>query len=166
MASSSDRSSERGRRRPTQAMATQGGKNPPPSRQPKSPAISLPKSRLAIGGSLALLIVIAGIIAAPLFRNETPAPLDNAIWLGKSWTYANRDESEITDLAAQLQQYQIGKVYAYVSTLNISSRWSSTTLPLLWIMNWTGPDSESCPRSASTLYGRRRRQVRLSGACG
>ena len=125
MASSSDRSSERSRRRPTQAMATQGGKNPPPSRQPRSPArISLPKNRLFIGSSLALLVIIAGIIAAPLFRSESPAPLDNAIWLGKSWTYANRDESEITDLAAQLQQRQIGKVYAYVSTLNISSRWS------------------------------------------
>ena len=124
MASSSDRPSERRRRRQAQAMATQGSDKQAPARQKSAPSTQMPRRRLLIGTSLAALVIVVGIIGSALFGSQTPPPLNNAIWLGKSWTYTNRSEGEISEFASQLQQNQIGKIYAYVSTLNISNRWS------------------------------------------
>ena len=124
MDSSSDKpASERSRRRPAQAMATQGGSrhNVQTKREEQT---RRPKRLLFVGIPLVILAAVGVVIGSSLFANEQAKPLDNAIWLGKSWTYAGRSNSEITDLAGQLQQNQIGKIYAYVSTLNISNRWS------------------------------------------
>ena len=123
MDSSSDKpTSERGRRRPAQAMATQGGQHNTQTRRARRD--QQPNRLLIVGIALVILAALAVAIGPSLFGSEQTSPLDNAIWLGKSWTYDGRSDSELTDFASQLQQNQIGKIYAYVSTLNISSRWS------------------------------------------
>lgn len=121
MDSSENPTSER-RRRSTQAMATQGSRHQTQTR--RAGRNRQPNRLLLFGIPLVILIVLAAAIGSSLFGNESTGPLDSTIWLGKSWTYAGRSDSEIADFADQLQQNQIGKIYAYVSTLNISSRWS------------------------------------------
>ena len=124
MDSSSDKpASERSRRRSAQAMATQSGDKRSSRTQRERPTRQT-RRRLLIGIPVVILAAMAAVIGSSLFRNDQPRSLDNAIWLGKSWTYAQRGDGEITDLANRLEQNQIGKIYAYVSTLNISSRWS------------------------------------------
>lgn len=124
MDSSSDKpASERSRRRSTQAMATQRGDKRSGQTKRERP-VRRPRRRLLIGIPLVILVAVGAVIGSSLFGDDQRRPLDNAIWLGKSWTYVRRGDSEITDLASRLERNQIGKIYAYVSTLNISSRWS------------------------------------------
>lgn len=124
MDSSSDKpASERSRRRSTQAMATQSGDKRSGQTRRERP-VRRSRRRLLIGIPLVILVAVGAVIGSSRFGNDQPRSLDNAIWLGKSWTYAGRGDGEINDLASRLEQNQIGKIYAYVSTLNISSRWS------------------------------------------
>ena len=108
----------------TARRRTPTAENPPEASTGKPAAPS--RVRMLLGIPAAALVVGGAVFGISLLTNDEPVPLNNAIWLNKAWTYGSRSPSEIADLAAQLQQNQIGKVYAYVSTLNTidNDRWT------------------------------------------
>ncbi len=119
------------KRKQRQAMVARGGeKRSGKSRSQirsqsriKIPAIRLPENRIIIGIPLGFLVVVGAIALLAFFKPEDPVVLSNAIWVDKSWTYGERGSDEINGLADTLRRNQIGKVYAYVSTLNINNNW-------------------------------------------
>ncbi len=118
---------ERSRRRQAQAMATQGGDRQSDASSRQTQRGRRVRSSKVINSMLiaSFLVIFVGIVAARLIiSQDRSTPIENAIWLDKSWTYASYDEGELADFAQQLRQNQIGKIYAYVSTLNTNNLWA------------------------------------------
>ena len=57
-------------------------------------------------------------------RSPTTEPLNNAIWLDRSWTFGEVDSPRLRELTDRLIENQIGTAYAYVSSLGIDNRWT------------------------------------------
>jgi len=93
-------------------------------RELRRTAVLAPNNRRRIAILTALPIL--GILAffALLLTGEEELPSNNAIWLDKSWVYAELDTARIADLRVQMQAQQIGSAYTYVSTLGAGQRWS------------------------------------------
>jgi len=119
------------KRKQRQAMVARGGdKRSNKSRSQirsqsriKLPSIRLPQNRLLFGIPLGFLVIVGAIGLLSLFKPTDPQTLNNAIWVDKTWTYGERPESELIAFTDTLKRNQIGKVYAYVSTLNIENNW-------------------------------------------
>jgi hypothetical protein len=89
------------------------------------PTIKLPGGRwvLLIPGAVILLVAV---IAALGFLNPPDVTLNtNAIWLMNDWTYTQRSDEDLAQLAATLQENRVGTVYAYVSSLREDATWAS-----------------------------------------
>jgi len=87
-------------------------------------ALLAPRNRRKAGATAAVLIIAAGVIASLLVRSPTALPLNNAIWLDRSWTFGSLDQRRVQEFTDRLVEYQIGTAYAYVSSLGIDNRWS------------------------------------------
>lgn len=69
--------------------------------------------------------MIAGVvIGLSALKGVETVAFDNGIWLDRSWTQERVDDARISEFAGRLKQNQIGKLYIYVSTLNIDGRWT------------------------------------------
>ncbi len=89
------------------------------------PTLKLPGGRwlLLIPGAVILLVAV---IAALGVLNPPDVTLNtNAIWLMNDWTYAQRSDEDLAQLAATLQANRVGTVYAYVSSLREDATWAS-----------------------------------------
>lgn len=88
------------------------------------PTIKFPGGRwlLLLPGGIILLVAVVGILGV---LNPPDVTLNtNAIWLMNDWTYAQRGDDELAQLAAALQENRIGTVYAYVSSLREDATWA------------------------------------------
>ena len=87
-------------------------------------ALLAPRNRLRFGAA-AGIVVVAGVVAGSfLFNSPEELPLNNAIWLDRSWTYGNLDDSRLGEFTNRLVENSVGTAYAYVSSLGIDNRWS------------------------------------------
>jgi len=86
-------------------------------------ALLAPRNRLRIGAAGAVLI--AGFLAGSLaLRGPEALPLNNAIWLDRTWTFGSFDNEHFRTFAERLIENQIGTAYAYVSSIGLDNRWS------------------------------------------
>ena len=87
-------------------------------------ALLAPRNRLRFGAA-AGVVIVAGVVAGSfLFNSPEELPLNNAIWLDRSWTYGNLDDSRFSEFTNRLIENSVGTAYAYVSSLGIDKRWS------------------------------------------
>ena len=88
-------------------------------------AILAPRNRRKAGAAgLVVVLAAAAIFSAMVIRDEENLPLNNAIWLDRSWVYGNPDDGRLGELAGRMADNRIGTVYAYVSSLGLNNRWS------------------------------------------
>ena len=57
-------------------------------------------------------------------RSPVTGPLNNAIWLDRTWTFGDLESDRLREFADLLIEHEIGTAYAYVSSLGIDNRWS------------------------------------------
>ncbi len=88
-------------------------------------SVLAPRNRWRLGAG-AVIIIVTGTLFSMFAANRAPAPsqLDNAIWLDRTWTYGDLAGNRLTEFAGQVAEHEIGKAYAYVSSLGIDNRWS------------------------------------------
>lgn len=101
------------------------GSASPGSTSPGPP--NSPLWRILLGIPAAILVVLGVVLGLSALKGSEAVTYENSIWLDKSWTHGKVDEARISELAGQLKQNQIGKLYAYASTLNIEGRWTAGT---------------------------------------
>ncbi len=119
------------KRKERQAMVVRGGeKRASTSRRQirsqdgfKLPKIALPQNRIILGIPMGILVILGAIALLAVLKDNEPQVFNNAIWADKSWTYGERSNDELSEFADTLKRNRIGKVYAYVSTLNINNNW-------------------------------------------
>ncbi len=87
-------------------------------------ALLAPRNRLRVGAAAGIVIVSGILIGALLNRDVEQLPLNNAIWLDRTWIYGDLDDGRLGDYVDRLIDHRIGKAYAYVSSLGIDERWS------------------------------------------
>lgn len=88
-------------------------------------ALLAPRNRLKLGA--ALLVAVAAIALASLLfpaPSGEPVPLDNAIWLDRAWAYGEQTGGRLAELTGQMAENQVGKAYAFISSLGADNRWS------------------------------------------
>lgn len=86
-------------------------------------ALLAPRNRLRIGAAVA--VIIASFVAGSLaLRGPVPLPLNNAIWLDRTWTFGDLESERLRALPDRLIENQIGAAYVYVSSLGLDNRWS------------------------------------------
>ncbi len=87
-------------------------------------ALLAPRNRLRVGAA-AGIVVASGLLIGALFnRNVEQLPLNNAIWLDRTWVYGDLDDAALGEFVNRLLEHRIGKAYIYVSSLGIDERWS------------------------------------------
>ena len=87
-------------------------------------ALLAPRNRLRVGAA-AGIVVASGLLIGALFnRNVEQLPLNNAIWLDRTWVYGDLDDAALGEFVNRLIEHRIGKAYTYVSSLGIDERWS------------------------------------------
>lgn len=120
------------KRKQRQAMVARGGEkraSGKPRKQIQSqsrvklPAIRLPQNRILIGIPFGFIVILGAIALLAFLKPEDPTALNNGIWVDKSWTYGERSDEDLSRFVETLRNNQIGKIYAYVSTLNINNNW-------------------------------------------
>ena len=79
---------------------------------------------LLAGIPAAIALVAAVVYGLSAVKGPEPIAYDNAVWLDRSWTHAPVAESRVAEFASSMREHQIGKIYAYASTLNIEGRWT------------------------------------------
>lgn len=88
-------------------------------------ALLAPRNRGRVGAGAVVLIALGALIGLIVAeRSPEPVTLNNAIWLDRTWTYGDLDAGRLLEFTNQLAENRIGRVYAYVSSLGIDSRWS------------------------------------------
>ena len=94
-------------------------------RQPKTSGyLNSPKRRLLVGLPAGILVVVGVVVSLGALKGGEAVTYDNGIWLDRSWTHGGVDDARIGEFAGRLKQNQIGKLYAYASTLNMEGRWT------------------------------------------
>ncbi len=114
------------RKKEREAMATRPHmpRQITPSNTFQIPQIKLPFGRWTLLVPMAVLLVIAVVLGLGAFNPpDIPTP-PNAIWLDRSWTYAERTDASLSELVRQLQKHDIGTIYAFVSSLKPDNTWS------------------------------------------
>lgn len=97
-------------------------------RQPKTSGyLNSPKRRLLVGLPAGILVVVGVVVSLGALKGGEAVTYDNGIWLDRSWTHGGVDDARIGEFAGRLKQNQIGRLYAYASTLNIQGRWTGGT---------------------------------------
>lgn len=82
-----------------------------------------PRNRFKIG--VAAVVIVASILGGSLaFRSPDELPLNNAIWLNRTWTFGDLESDGLRAFADRLIENQIGTAYVYVSSLGIDNRWT------------------------------------------
>lgn len=82
-----------------------------------------PRYRLRIG--FAGIVIVAGILGGSLaLRSPSALPLNNAIWLDRTWTFGDLDSDRMRAFTDRLIENQIGTAYVYVSSLGSNNRWT------------------------------------------
>ena len=70
-------------------------------------------------------MIIAGIAVGSLaIPMPDELPLNNAIWLDRTWTYGGLESDRLRAFTDRLVENQIGTAYVYVSSLGIDNRWT------------------------------------------
>ena len=87
-------------------------------------ALLAPRNRLRAAAAAGIALAAGAVLASLAFRSPETAPLPNAIWLDRTWTYGALDSGRLRGFANQLVDNQIGTAYAYVSSLGIDNRWT------------------------------------------
>lgn len=87
-------------------------------------ALFAPRNRLRVGAISGVVIVAGLALGAFLNRESETLPLNNAIWLDRTWVYGDISDAQMLDFADRLVAHRIGKAYVYVSSLGIDNRWS------------------------------------------
>ncbi len=127
--SRSGKARERQRRRRERQAGTETSRRGPAQINPPR-SVTLPRFNLAltrgrlllfIGGAAAFIVVVIALIGQLKEPEAVLAP--NAVWLGTGWTYELQELDDIDDLAARLQDFDIGTVYAWVSWLQEDGSW-------------------------------------------
>ena len=95
-----------------------------PRRAFRLSALLAPRNRLRMGAAAVALVGVGAVIGSLVIRKPAALPLDNAIWLDGAWTYGDLDEAGMRAFSDNVIANQIGRAYAYVSSLNIDNRWS------------------------------------------
>ena len=94
-----------------------------PSRS--EPQLSTPIWRIFFGISAGILIVAGVVFGLRALKGGETVTYDNGIWLDRTWTHGRVDDARISEFAGRLKQNQIGKLFAYASTLNMDGRWTA-----------------------------------------
>lgn len=94
-----------------------------PSLRLKS-AVFASRNRRALALLAAAVLMIGLALGALINRDALAGPLDNAIWLDRSWIYGDRDAAQLDALIERMTAHRIGKAYVYVSSLGLEERWS------------------------------------------
>lgn len=98
-------------------------------------ALLAPRNRLRVG-AVASIVVASGILfGALLNRDVEQLPLNNAIWLDRSWIYGDLDDARLGEFVNRLIEHRIGTAYTYVSSLGIDERWSGDAQGAARFMN-------------------------------
>ncbi len=87
-------------------------------------ALLAPRNRLRAAAATGIVLAAGAVLASLAFRNSETAPLQNAIWLDRTWTYGELDSDRLRGFTNQLVDNQIGTAYSYVSSLGIDNRWT------------------------------------------
>lgn len=127
--SRSGRARERQRRRRERQAGTDTARRGPsqinPARSVTLPRLNLSLTRgrllLVIGGAAVFIVVVIALIGR--LKEPEVALAPNAVWLGTGWTYELQELDDIDGLAAHLQDFDIGTVYAWVSWLQEDESW-------------------------------------------
>lgn len=101
----------------------------------RASALLAPRNRKRVGAAAGVLVASGLLIGALLNQEAEPVPLNNAIWLDRTWIYGELDDARLGDLTNRLVEYQIGTAYAYVSSLGIDERWSGGAQGTTGFMN-------------------------------
>lgn len=87
-------------------------------------ALLAPRNRLRAAAATGIVLAAGAVLASLAFRSPETAPLQNAIWLDRTWTYGELDSDRLRGFTNQLVDNQIGTAYSYVSSLGIDNRWT------------------------------------------
>ena len=87
-------------------------------------ALLAPRNRLRVAAATGIVLAAGAVLGSLAFRSPETKPLQNAIWLDRTWTYGDLDSDRLRDFTSQLVDNQIGTAYAYVSSLGIDNRWT------------------------------------------
>ncbi len=87
-------------------------------------ALLAPRNRLRVGAAAGIVLASGLLITALLNRGVEQLPLNNAIWLDRTWIYGDLDDARLGEFVNRLIEHGIGKAYVYVSSLGIDERWS------------------------------------------
>ncbi len=101
--------------------------SPGPNEPRNTGFLDSPIKRFLLGIPAGILVIAAVVIGLSALKGAEPVIYNNGIWLDREWTHGRVDESRISEFAGQLKQNQIGKLYAYASTLNVEGRWTAGT---------------------------------------
>ena len=88
------------------------------------PQVSTPIWRILFGISAGILIVAGVVFGLGALKGGETVTYDNGIWLDRTWTHGRVADARISEFAGRLKQNQIGKLFAYASTLNMDGRWT------------------------------------------
>lgn len=116
-----------GRRKPAASFSRRRRQAVTISPRPSEPKIAALKWRIFFGIPAGILIVAGVVVGLSALKGGETVAYDNGIWLDRSWTHDRVDDARISEFAGRLKQNQIGKLYAYASTLNIEGRWTGGT---------------------------------------
>lgn len=86
-------------------------------------ALLAPRNRLRIGAAAVVCAVVI-VVGSLAFRGPDELPLNNAIWLDRTWTFGELDSDHLRAFSDRLIENQIGTAYIYVSSLGIDNHWS------------------------------------------
>lgn len=113
-----------GLRQRTGSVRARPSKKPIVSRADENtPRLNFRISRVGLYVIGSVIFIAAIVFGLGRLRNDPALTFPNAIWIGTEWTYETRTDDEVTGLAAQLRQHQIGTVYAWVSWLQADNTW-------------------------------------------
>ena len=87
-------------------------------------ALFAPRNRIRVGAATGVVVASGLLITALLSREVEQLPLNNAIWLDRTWIYGDLDDARLGEFVNHLIEHRIGKTYAYVSSLGVDERWS------------------------------------------
>ncbi len=87
-------------------------------------ALLAPRNRLRVAAATGIVLAAGAVLGSLAFRSPQTGPLDNAIWLDRTWTYGDLDSERLRAFTSQLVDNQVGAAYAYVSSLGIDNRWT------------------------------------------